>query len=115
MLASTATMTASAAGMAAATVRGSTTGRSAIAITMHIVSAIITTATAAPPPPHTPPHKNTVTPPDITSVAIITVAAHETHATRQDGQHHDGQPDFDPANQTVRKIQHRTLFDFHIR
>jgi hypothetical protein len=107
MLASTATMTASAAGMAAATVRGSTTGRSAIAITMHIVSAIITTATAAPPP--------TVTPPDITSVAIITVAAHETHATRQDGQHHDGQPDFDPANQTVRKIQHRTLFDFHIR
>ena len=41
--------------MTAATVRSSTTGRSAIAITMHIVSSIIAATTAAPPPTIIPP------------------------------------------------------------
>jgi hypothetical protein len=77
---------------------------------MHIVSAIITTATPAPPPAVTPPPAT-----DITSVVIITIAAHDTDATRQGGQHRYGQPDLDPADQMVCKIQSRTLFNFHIR
>jgi hypothetical protein len=62
-------------------------------------------ATAAPPA--------TVIPPPATA-AIISAVAHDTDASRQRGQHHNEQADFDPANQTVRKIQHRTLFGFHI-
>jgi hypothetical protein len=95
--------------MTAATVRRSTTGRAAGTITMHIVSSIITTTTAAPPTTVTPPPAT-----DITPVAIITVATHEPDASRQRGQHHNGQPDLNPASQTLRKIQHRTSFDFHI-
>ena len=103
--AATAAMTATAARMSAATVRGSTTGRSTSAITMHIVPPIITTATAAPPP--------TVIPPPATAT-IISFAAHDADASRQSGQHCNGQPDLDPANQTVHKIQCLILLDFHI-
>jgi hypothetical protein len=71
---------------------------------MHIVSAIITMTTAAPPP--------AIIPPPATAT-VISVAAHDSDASRQAGQHRNSQADLDPANQTVCKIQRPTLFDFH--
>jgi hypothetical protein len=70
------------------------------------MAAVVAPATAAPPPTVIPP------PP---AADITSVATHETDTPRQGGQHYNGQPDLDPANQTLREIQHRTLFDFHIR
>jgi hypothetical protein len=105
MTAATPAMAASGAG-----VRDSTTGRSAGAITMHIVSAIITTATTAPPTTVTPPPAT-----DITSVVIITIAAQDTDASRQGSQRRNGQTDLHRPDQTVYKIQHLILFGFHIQ
>ena len=87
----------------ATTVRRSATSRSARAVTMHIVASVVTTAATAPPTAVTPPPTT-----DITTVAIITVVAHETDATRHAGQHRNGQPDFNLVSQTFGKIQCRT-------
>jgi hypothetical protein len=59
------------------------------------VSSIKTTTTAAPPP--------TVIPPPATAT-IISAAAHEADASRQGGQHRNGQPDLDLANQNINPI-----------
>jgi hypothetical protein len=62
-----------------------TTGGSTGTITMHIASPVIIATAIAPPAT------------DITSVSIITVTAHETDASRQGGQHRNGQPELDPV------------------
>jgi hypothetical protein len=89
--------------VAAAGVRCSTAGRSARAITAHVMSPIITMA-AAPPPAVTPPPA---------APAIISTAAHKTNAPGQPGQGRNGQPQPDPATPTDRNIQNRSLFGFH--
>jgi len=63
---------------------------------MHIASPVIAAA-----PPTTPPANYNAT-------VNVTSAIHDTDASRQDGQHRNGQPGFAPVGQ---KIQ----FVFHIR
>jgi hypothetical protein len=82
-------------------------------ITMHIASpVIIATATA---PPTAPPANANVT-------VTVTSVIHDTDASRQGGQRHNGQPDLDPVGQNIRSIlagrsftEEIFLFDFHIR
>ena len=75
-----------AAAMASAAVRPTATCPAASAIKMNIAAPVVTSA-----PPATP----------YVTIAIITAITHDADASRQGGQHGDGQPDLDPASQVI--------------
>lgn len=94
-----------AATMPAAAVCRSTTGRSALTITMRIMAPIVAAATAPPPAP------------PASVINIPGAAAYEADASRHGGQHRHGQTDLDPArtrrNETAKR-RFSLLFDIHI-
>jgi hypothetical protein len=80
--------------------RRSTTGGSASTVTSHVASPVIAAATT---PPAAPPANANVT-------ITVTPAIHDTDASRQGGQHRNGQPELDPVGQNILGVQANQSF-----